>query len=137
MDPQKEYLSGVVNHACVCLALSGLSVMLFINQQEYIGVLSQSAGIRFLVHRRDHFPFLEEEGQNAGPGTLSAVKLTLVSLYESLHCLYPCSTELLAISFTCRKQGLFLLVAYGRLLCHSLMNLICVCRLSGQCLICT
>ena len=69
-----------------CLVLSGLSVMLFINQQEYIGSLSQSAGIRFLVHRRDHFPFLEEEGQNAGPGTLSAVKLTLVSLHESLHC---------------------------------------------------
>ena len=30
-------------------------------------------------------------------------------------------------SFTRRKQGLFLLVTYGRLLCHSLMNLICVC----------
>ena len=54
--------------------------MLFINQQEYIGVLSQSAGIRFLVHRRDHFPFLEEEGQNAGPGTLTAVKLMLVNV---------------------------------------------------------
>ena len=79
IDPE-EYLSGVVKHACVCLALSGLSVMLFINQQEYIGVLSQSAGIRFLVHRRDHYPFLEEEGQNAGPGTLSAVKLTLVNM---------------------------------------------------------
>ena len=39
-------------------------------------------------------------------------------------------------SFTRRKQGLFLLVTYGRLLCHSLMNLICVCRLSGQCLTC-
>ena len=30
-------------------------------------------------------------------------------------------------SFTRRKQRLFLLVTYGRLLCHSLMNLICVC----------
>ena len=80
MDPQQEYPSGVVNNECVCLVLSGLSVMLFINQQEYIGALSQSAGIRFLVHRRDHFPFLEEEGQNAGPGTLSAVKLTLVNM---------------------------------------------------------
>ena len=39
-------------------------------------------------------------------------------------------------SFTRRKQGLFLLVTYRRLLCHSLMNLICVCRLSGQCLTC-
>ena len=39
-------------------------------------------------------------------------------------------------SFTRRKQGLFLLVTYGRLLCHSLMNLICVCWLSGQCLTC-
>ena len=34
-------------------------------------------------------------------------------------------------SFTRRKQGLFLLVTYGRLSCHSLMNLICVCWLSG------
>ena len=39
-------------------------------------------------------------------------------------------------SFTRRKQGLFLLVTYGRLLCHSQMNLICVCWLSGQCLTC-
>ena len=39
-------------------------------------------------------------------------------------------------SFTRRKQGLFLLVTHGRLLCHSWMNLICVCRLSGQCLTC-
>ena len=30
-------------------------------------------------------------------------------------------------SFTRGKQGLFLLVTYGRRLCHSLMNLICVC----------
>ena len=39
-------------------------------------------------------------------------------------------------SFTRWKQRLFLLVTYGRLLCHSLMNLICVCWLSGQCLMC-
>ena len=39
-------------------------------------------------------------------------------------------------SFTRQKQGLFLLVTYGRLLCHSLMNPICVCRLSGLCLTC-
>ena len=39
-------------------------------------------------------------------------------------------------SFTRRKQGLFLLITHGRLSCHSQMNLICVCRLSGQCLAC-
>ena len=39
-------------------------------------------------------------------------------------------------SFTRRKQGLFLLIAHRRLSCHSQMNLICVCRLSGQCLAC-
>ena len=37
-------------------------------------------------------------------------------------------------SFTRRKQGLFLLITHGRLSCHSQMNLISVCRLSGQCL---
>ena len=39
-------------------------------------------------------------------------------------------------SLTRRKQGLFLLITHGRLSCHSQMNLICVCRLSGQCLAC-
>ena len=39
-------------------------------------------------------------------------------------------------SFTRRKQGLFLLITHGRLSCHSQMNLICVYRLSGQCLAC-
>ena len=38
-------------------------------------------------------------------------------------------------SFT-RKQGLFPLVTYGRLLFHSQMNLICLCWLLGQCLTC-
>ena len=39
-------------------------------------------------------------------------------------------------SFTRRKQDLFLLITHWRISCHSQMNLICVCRLSGQCLSC-
>ena len=50
----------------------------------------------------------------------------LISLFHRAFC----------SSFTRRKQGLFLLITHGRLSCHSQMNLICVCRLSGQCLAC-
>ena len=59
--------------------------MLFINQQEYIGALSQSAGVRFLVHRSDQYPFLEDEGFNASPGTLTSVKIRLVIMLIALY----------------------------------------------------
>ena len=55
--------------------------------------------------------------------------------HSELH-LIPLFHRAFGSSFTRRKQGLFLLVTYGRQLCHSLMNLICVCRLSGQCMTC-
>ena len=54
----------------------------------------------------------------------------------STFCLIPLFHRDFDSSFTRWKQGLILLVTYGRLLCHSLMNLICVCWLSGQCLTC-
>ena len=57
----------------------GLSLTLFINQLEYIGSLSQDAGVRVLIHRADLYPFMEDDGFNTGPGTLTSVKLTFVS----------------------------------------------------------
>ena len=59
-----------------------------------------------------------------------------VYAYGSMCYLYPCSTELFDSSFTRRKQSLLILVTHGRRSCHSQMNLMCVCWLSGQCLTC-
>ena len=58
----------------------GFSVMLFIDQSQYIGALAQSAGIRLLVHRQDHHPFLEDEGIDVGTGELTSIRLRLVGL---------------------------------------------------------
>ena len=56
---------------------------LFINQREYIGVLSQSAGMRLLVHRADQHPFVEDYGIDVGPGTLTALKINMVSIHNN------------------------------------------------------
>ena len=57
----------------------GLVLTIFVNQREYIGVVSQSAGVRLLVHRIDHHPFLEDDGRDVSPGTLASIKVNLVS----------------------------------------------------------
>ena len=61
------------------ISIWGLSLSIFVNQPEYIGVLSESAGIRLAVHRQDQEPFVEDDGINVGVGQKLAVRIRLVS----------------------------------------------------------
>ena len=57
---------------------SGLRLTVFVNQKEYIGALSQTPGIRLLVHRQDHYPFVEDDGMDIGTGVKTSMKLKFV-----------------------------------------------------------
>ena len=48
-------------------------------QKEYIGSLTQTAGIRLLVHRPDHYPFPEDDGTDISVGLVTDVRVRRVS----------------------------------------------------------
>ena len=52
----------------------------FVNQAEYIGALSPTAGIRLAIHKQDKYPFLADEGYEVGVGQKASVKLRSVSI---------------------------------------------------------
>ena len=56
----------------------GLSLLVFVDQAQYIEGLVQSAGIRLLVHRQDHIPFMED-GWEIGVGQKAGIKTKVVS----------------------------------------------------------
>nr|XP_039273463.1 amiloride-sensitive sodium channel subunit beta-like [Styela clava] len=47
----------------------GLKMTLFIDQEEYIGLLTPEAGVRTIVHRPFTVPFPEDDGFDCRPGT--------------------------------------------------------------------
>ena len=51
---------------------------IFVNQAEYISALSQTAGIKLVVHRQDQHPFVEEEGIEVGVGQKKVIKVRMV-----------------------------------------------------------
>ena len=73
-----------ISHGKTCLwwcALSfvlGLSLTLYINQAEYIGALTQSAGIVLAVHDVNTYPFISDGGIDIGVGQQMDVKVTTV-----------------------------------------------------------
>jgi hypothetical protein len=48
---------------------AGLKLILNVQQYEYIYELTESAGVRVLVHERSQMPFPEQEGINIGTNT--------------------------------------------------------------------
>ena len=63
--------------------VSGLTLTLFVNQDEYIGDLSSDAGVRIAVHRADQFPFVEDQGFNVGVGQKKSIRIRAVSWRET------------------------------------------------------
>ena len=59
----------------------GLSLTLYINQPQYIPVLTQEAGIRVLLHRQGQVPIMEEDGFDVNPGTKSGIAVRYVSMW--------------------------------------------------------
>ena len=52
--------------------------MLYVNQPEYLGVLTQSAGIVLAVHDTNTPSFISDSGMDIGVGQQMDVKVTTV-----------------------------------------------------------
>ncbi|XP_045426592.1 amiloride-sensitive sodium channel subunit delta [Pipistrellus kuhlii] len=53
----------------------GISLVLRAEQQDALPLLSTEAGIKVMVHRRDHTPFLEHRGFSVRPGTETTISI--------------------------------------------------------------
>ncbi|XP_078698642.1 epithelial sodium channel subunit alpha-like isoform X1 [Branchiostoma floridae x Branchiostoma belcheri] len=81
--------------------LHGLSLILYIEQDEYIPAIAEKAGARVVIHNPYVFPFPESEGFDAAPGFLTSAGLRLTSITrlggvygnctngQGRHLLYP------------------------------------------------
>ena len=58
----------------------GLSVVFNTDQDEYVGDLTEGAGIRVVVHNQTDMPFPEDWSIAVTPGTLTYIGASLVSL---------------------------------------------------------
>lgn len=65
--------------------LYGLSLEMFIEQDEYIGDLSDSAGIRVQVHSQNVMPFPEDQGFNIAPGFVTSMALKRTEITRQPH----------------------------------------------------
>ena len=59
---------------------SGLTLDLFVNQEEYIPSLSQEAGVRVLLTAERSIPFPVDEGFTVSPGFATSIGLRKVCL---------------------------------------------------------
>ncbi|PIK46573.1 putative degenerin mec-10-like [Apostichopus japonicus] len=57
---------------CFIIAL-GLHLTLFIEQPEYIGLLTHESGVRVAIHANDIFPYPEDVGLSASTGQSTAI----------------------------------------------------------------
>jgi len=79
----------------------GLSMTLFINQPNYIPVLSPQAGVKLLIHKQGEVPQISEKGFNLAPGLKTSIALRYVSLsYFIIHLPFLYSSYILSTSFT-------------------------------------
>lgn len=54
---------------------AGISLLLRAEQQDHLPLLSTEAGIKVMVHKRDHTPFLEHQGFSIRPGTETTIRI--------------------------------------------------------------
>ena len=57
---------------------------MFINQDQYIPVLSPQAGVRVLLHPQGQVPIMDEDGFNVSPGMKTAVAVKYVCIEIAL-----------------------------------------------------
>ena len=69
---------------------TGLTAVLFLEQDEYIEALSPSAGARVLIHHRDEQPFPEDDGLDANPGQKMSIKLSMVGIIDMIDMTLIC-----------------------------------------------
>jgi len=61
---------------------AGLSVTFNTDQDEYVGDLTDGAGIRVVVHNQTDMPFPEDESVAVSPGTLTYIGASLVNQFS-------------------------------------------------------
>lgn len=61
-----------------CLILSGLQVILYINEEEYNPFLVSSTGAKVIVHRQDEYPFIEDVGTEIETAMATSIGMHLV-----------------------------------------------------------
>ena len=71
---------------------TGLSLTFFVNQDEYVGTVADSAGLRVVVHDQSQMPFPEYESLAVGPGQATYIGVTMVRSRVSVK-------DFLAVSF--------------------------------------
>ena len=62
--------------------MTGLNLALMLEQDEYIGALTRTAGARLTIHDKNVFPFPEDNGIDLSPGKVTSVGLTAVSAIQ-------------------------------------------------------
>ena len=83
---------------------------LFINQDEYIGLFTQEAGVRVAIHKPHAVPFPEDHGFDARPGTLTSFGIRVNEMirtplpYGGEDC-----TEVCALAGAKKKKVFFVL----------------------------
>ncbi|MBN3281258.1 ASI1A protein, partial [Polyodon spathula] len=60
----------------------GLIMELFIEQDEYLELLSHAAGLRFIIHDQKDMPFPEDDGVNIPPGQESDLAIVKVHVHR-------------------------------------------------------
>ena len=57
---------------------TGLHLIVNVNQAEYLDTVSDTAGIRLVVHPRNRMPFPEDEGITVSPGRSTSIGIRQV-----------------------------------------------------------
>lgn len=63
-------------------SLVGLSLLVYINQAEYIKDVAETAGVRVTIHDQTEMPFPEDRGISTSPGTLSSIGMRLTKHFR-------------------------------------------------------
>ncbi len=87
--PRSNFMTGalngdilflVSNYFLSSLVCPGLNLEMYVDQPLYMaGALSQSAGVRVVVHPPDDHPLVDEMGINVLPGTDTSIALRTVT----------------------------------------------------------
>lgn len=70
----------------------GISLVLRTEQQDHLPLLSTEAGIKVMIHERDHTPFLEHQGFSIRPGTETTIGIREVGAPRPAHSPLACPT---------------------------------------------
>ena len=66
----------------ICPSLVGLSLDLYLDPDEEVGLLAPGTGLRVSLHQPNVKSFPEEDGFSVAPGKATSIGVRQVSLYD-------------------------------------------------------